>query len=51
MEIDEILPFEHDISKTVDNFRNRKISIDSVDLCELFDHKTCRKIVYPMVKK
>ena len=43
MEIDKILPFEHDISKTVDIFWNQKISIDSVDFCELFEHKTCQK--------
>ena len=43
MEIDEILTFEHDISKTVDNFLIQKISIDSVDLCELFEHKTGQK--------
>ena len=50
MQIDEILPFDHNISKTDDNFGNRKIFIDSADLCELFDHKTCKKTVGKTVK-
>ena len=44
MQINEILLLDHDISKTVDIFRHQKISIDSVDLCELFEHKTCEKM-------
>ena len=37
MKIDEILPFEPDIPKTVDHFCNQIISIASVDLGKLIE--------------
>ena len=40
MQIDEILPFEHDLSKTADHFSNQNISMNSVDLWEIIKHKT-----------
>ena len=35
----EFLPFEHDISKTVDYFRNQITSMEPVDCCELIEQK------------
>ena len=37
----EILPFEPDNSETVDLSRNQNAPIYSVDLKDLFEHKTC----------